>query len=129
MWKALRPVMKGMDPVRIESPITPGTPDVNYNVGWIELKYAKEWPPQGGPLRIDHYTADQKAWAIRRKAAGGLVFLLLKVGKTEWLLFDGRVAAIFVGKSNQQELYQVCLARWTRLPKNQEIASWLQGHK
>lgn len=129
MWDAIRPALAGLDPVRIESHMASGVPDVNYTHGWVELKCAPRWPPRGGPLRVDHYTAEQKAWAIKRRRAGGLVFLLLKVGKEEWLLFDGLVAAAYLGNSTQQELYQVCVARWTRLPKKQEIQVWLQGQK
>lgn len=126
-WTSIRPVLKAFDPVRIESPMESGVPDVNLTVGWMELKYAARWPPKGGPLRLDHYTQEQKTWATRRIAAGGRVFLLLKVGREEWLLFDGRIAAIFLGKSTREELYKVCLARWTRLPKNEEMSKCLQG--
>lgn len=125
MWDALRPLLKGMDPVRVENPACPGTPDVNYKGGWIELKYADRWPPLGGPLRIDHFTKQQRVWLTRRRAAGGLAFLLLKVGEGEWLLFDGAVAARFLGYVPQQQLYQLVVVRWTRKPKLEEIQAWL----
>jgi len=121
MWKSIRPVLKPLDPVRIESPIVPGIPDVNYNLGWIELKYMPRWPVKGGPLRIDHYTKEQRDWAIQRKRAGGKVFLLLKVGRNEWLLFDGVVAALSIGKLNREQLYNAVIARWTRTPRTAEI--------
>lgn len=125
MWDSLRPVIRSLDPVRVENPIVPGTPDVNYNQGWIELKFAERWPPRGGPLRVDHFTRQQRTWLTRRRKAGGRAFLLLKVGAIEWLLFDGAVAAAMLGRVPRERLYEVCAARWTRLPRTKEICTCL----
>ncbi len=125
MWDAIRPMLKKLDPVRVENPIVPGTPDVNYTGGWIELKWCERWPPMGGPLRVDHFTQQQKVWLTKRRHAGGRAFLLLKVGENEWLLFDGAVAAGVLGQVEQQKLYAACVARWTRKPKTEEICTWL----
>ena len=125
MWDSLRPVIRSLDPVRMENPIVPGTPDVNYNHGWVELKFAERWPPRGGPLRVDHFTRQQRTWLTRRRKAGGRAFLLLKVGETEWLLFDGAVAAAMLGQVPRERLYEVCVARWTRLPRTEEICKCL----
>lgn len=128
MWDALRPVIKRLDPVRVENFLSPpGTPDVNYTDGWIELKYMPRWPPRGGPLRVDHFTREQRAWLTRRSYAGGRVFLILRVGEPEWLLFEGAVAAMRLGLATRDELYQLCVARWVRLPRKQEIIQWLQA--
>lgn len=121
MWDALRPVLRGLDPVRIESPITPGIPDVNITLGWIELKYASGWPPRGGPLRLDHFTAEQRGFLTKRAKAGGGSWLLLKVGANEWLLFNGIIAALYLGHEPRERLYQLVIARWTRKPTNEEM--------
>ena len=125
MWEALRPLLKGLDPVRIESPITPGIPDVNLTPGWMELKFAERWPPRGGPLRVDHFTKEQRTFLVRRRRAGGNAKLLLKVGDSEWLLFDGTVAAVYLGREPRERLYEMVLARWTRKPLKEEIQQCL----
>jgi len=109
MWKKVRPVLLAarLDPVRVENPIHPGTPDVNLATGvWIELKSVDRWPVrEKTPLRIDHYTPQQRVWLYRRwKYAPGSTFLLLEVsGAREWLLFDGNVAAKIVGRVTTSE--------------------------
>ena len=90
MWKTLGAFMRkaGLDPVRIENSLELGTPDVNYTGGWLELKFAREWPRRGGPLKLAHFTPQQNAWIVRRVHAGGVVAVVLKVGK-EWYALPG----------------------------------------
>ncbi len=105
MWKALRPVMLAweLDPWRIETPSKDGVPDVNYTHGWIELKCIEGWPKKkDSPVRIDHFTVEQRVWGLKRWLAGGVTWLLLHV-KSEglWLLYDGQTAYEVVGKLNK----------------------------
>lgn len=129
MWDALSPLMKGTHAVRIESRVTgSGTPDVNYAWGWIELKYLPKWPVRPTtPVRVKHYTKEQRSWAIERTQAGGRVFLLLKVGEPEWLLFRGSLAAQHLGHVPRAELYRLTVARWLRRPRSEELLRWLMA--
>lgn len=104
MWRKVRPVLVAakLDPVRVENPIHPGTPDVNLCTGvWIELKCIPGWPKRDTTtVRISHYTPQQRVWLYRRwKYAPGSTLLLLEVrAEQQWLLFDGDVAAKVVGR-------------------------------
>src|SRR3546814_13417930 len=77
------------DAVVVENPVCPGTPDVNYIDGWLELKFLPKWPrvPSTNPILIRHYTAQQRIWLRRRWLRGGRSHLLLQVGR-EWLVFE-----------------------------------------
>jgi len=104
MWRKVRPflVAAKLDPVRVENPIHPGTPDVNMILGWVELKCVAEWPTRESQLlRIPHFTPQQRVFLYRRwKYAPGTTYLLLEVRSVhQWLLFDGDVAAQVVGRS------------------------------
>jgi hypothetical protein len=93
---------------RIENNVSSGTPDVNYCIegeeGWIELKHAKEWPKRGGPLKLKHFTPEQRLWIHTRQKAGGKAFVLLKVAKDYFLFWD----CDGVGQNlNREELIQL----------------------
>jgi len=109
MWRKIRPVLLAakLDPVRVENPIHPGTPDVNLSTGvWIELKCIPGWPVRASTnVRIAHYTPQQRVWLHQRwKYAPGTTFLLLEViSVQQWLLFDGDVAAKIVGRRTTAE--------------------------
>lgn len=109
MWAKLRPVLLAarLDPVRVENPLHPGTPDVNLCDGrWIELKCIPRWPVRAKTnVRIAHYTEQQRVWLYRRwHFAPGSTFLLLEViTDRQWLLFDGNVAAKVVGRGTMSD--------------------------
>jgi hypothetical protein len=95
--------------IAVENPIHPGTPDVNYVNGWIELKYLEKWPKNADlmPVKIGHFTPQQRIWLRKRSSYGGKVFLLLKVGKREHLLFKGDDAANYIGIFTRQQLIEL----------------------
>jgi hypothetical protein len=129
MWTALRPYMMAerLDPVRVENPAHPGTPDVNYKEGWIELKHTNRWPIRDGQIQLPHPpTKEQIAWLYRRWIAGGICFLLIRVG-SEWLLFEGLIVyALWKGPKTKQELTRHAL-RVFEHPR--DVANFLAKYK
>ena len=108
--------LKDLDAFAVENPANPGTPDVNGIEFWIELKQLDEWPARDGtPVRIPHYTPQQKIRARKRWQKGGNVFWLLQV-HNDWLLLDGNVAAELYSSQRynptRSELYDKARATW-----------------
>ena len=104
------------DPDACENGASPGCPDVNYLHGWIELKVLPGWPMRDAtPVRVSTFTPQQRLWLRRRRAVGGRAHLLLVVG-SEWLLFDGAVAARELGQATKAELLRLAQYHWLRKP-------------
>lgn len=118
--------MKTLDAVSVENPVFPGTPDVNYIGGWIELKWLRDWPKRDGEVAIRHFTPQQRSWLKRRWLRGGNVFLLLQVGN-EWLLFDGNIAAEHVGRVPRQVLQSLARRHWIEGLKDAELRAVLEA--
>lgn len=98
-----------LDPQSIESSISAGVPDINWTHGWIELKCVESYPKMAvSPVRIRHFTPEQRSWALRRAACGGKVHLLLRVAD-DWYLF-GTPGLVEVGELTKQQLRMRCLA-------------------
>lgn len=109
MWRTVRKHMAeaDLDPVRVENPACPGTPDVNYVDGWLELKYLPEWPKrESTKIKIKHFTAEQRLWLKRRIKADGYARILLKIGTREWVLFSGlgAIEALYHGRLIRTDL-------------------------
>lgn len=117
-------VVKALKPLHafcVENRVGAGTPDVNYTEGWIELKWMRSWPKRGTTIvKIEHYTKQQKIFAVKRRRAGGNCWLLLQV-KQQWLLFDGAVAAIILNKKTAKELFHHAYKVWPHGLKDQEL--------
>lgn len=117
--------LRKFDAISVENPAYPGTPDVNYVEGWVELKWARDWPVKPStPLAIEHFTPQQRVWLTRRWLLGGNVWLLLCCGG-EWLLFTGVVAADTLGKSTREELIAVAHKTWLNGLNEEELVASL----
>jgi len=125
--KALNKLKK--DAISVENPALPGTPDVNYIGGWVELKYLERWPvKKETKVTLDHYTQQQRVWIMRRWYNQGAVWLCLQVSKTrEWLVFDGETACKKVCKDNRNAQEHRALACFIGKSAD-EVAAYLTGN-
>lgn len=119
-------LLKSLDAIPVENPARPGTPDVNYLHGWIELKRLPHWPKRGGPLRVPHFSPQQKIRHVKRCQAGGNSFVLVRVGD-DWLLMDGEVASIVLGKSKKRELIHHSIFYWQGSLDGDELLQYLES--
>jgi hypothetical protein len=112
----------------VENPIRPGTPDVNYIEGWIELKWLRRYPRnyKESPILIEHFTPQQRIWLRKRWEKGGAAYLLLQV-KKEWFLFTGKTASKMVGRSTYQELIGCAAAYWANGLNKEELIKCLRN--
>lgn len=115
MRKRVTEALKGLHAVPVENPARPGTPDVNFINGWIELKKLDRWPKikPDDPVLLDHFTPQQRIWAQQRHRAGGNVWLLLQVGN-EFLLFTGCFAAESLGRASKSALLHGAIKHWPK---------------
>lgn len=111
MRRAVVEALRPLDAVAVENPAYPGTPDVNYVEGWVELKSLDRWPPRWRAVVVRHFTPEQRVWLRRRRAARGEATLLLRVGR-EWLLFDGEYAGRMLGTADELALRAMALRVW-----------------
>lgn len=96
--------LKPWDPRRVENSVDPGSPDIEYIGGHIEDKHVRSWPLRAGtPLRVPHYTAQQRGWHRRRRLAGGRVHVVIEVAG-EVFVFDAAHAAEGLGSWTRDEM-------------------------
>jgi hypothetical protein len=101
---------------RVENRAGAGTPDVYYCVlggmGWLELKHLDAWPARAStPVRIEHFTMEQKAWLINHAREGGRAFLLLRVDH-QYLLFHGKDVLPVGDTLTRADLEVLSAAQW-----------------
>lgn len=109
--------LRGFDPVRIENAVGPGTPDIAYIGGWIEDKQLEAWPVRADtPVRVAHYTPQQRAWHSRHSRAGGRVHVVIEVAR-DVFVFRGDEAASGLGHWNREQMFaraQLYMCPWNR---------------
>lgn len=117
-------VLKPLHGISVENRVLPGTSDVNYVEGWIELKWIRNFPKKPDSIvRIKHYTNQQKLFIRKRHLSGGKAFLLLQV-KREWFLFT-HPATMEVGKLTRQGLIDSCFKYWNNGLNEEEFIKCL----
>lgn len=119
--------LKPLDAIPVENPAQPGTPDVNYVEGWIELKKLNGWPKRREDIvRCTHFTPQQRNWLLLRCRKGGKAWLLLQV-KNEWLLFHGADAAAYFGKVDRETLCDLATVYWPSGLRAEELRAKLKS--
>lgn len=108
LWASLKRGVGGTPGLHMErienGSVNKGTPDVELclrgRCAWVELKYLEGAPKKPStPVRIPHFTAEQKLWLRKRGICGGLAWLFVQVGganpqDTEYFLFDHEAAQV-----------------------------------
>lgn len=122
-------VIAKLDPCSVENLLTgktgTGMPDVNHIYGWAELKWLRSYPKrETTPVRIDHYTDDQRSWLLRRYRAGGGAWLVLKV-RTDWYIFNA-VQAQKVGFLTKKQMQETAEFYFNRKPSSNELCQAFQ---
>jgi hypothetical protein len=80
--------LSGRDPVRVENAVGPGTPDIYFIAGWIESKRLPAWPKKADSVvKVPKYVPEQRAWHVRHRHQGGVVYLAIEVESTTFV-FD-----------------------------------------
>jgi len=135
VWKKLKDLMGAhWHATRHEDIACQGVPDVSYGLcgvqGWIELKYLPSWPKSPRtPVRIPHFTKEQRLWTQLRHVMGCRVWLLLVVGHhphEEWLLFDA-ITAARIGTMTRAQMYVEQSRGEVGRPEAEEMVEILKG--
>ena len=121
----LKKALKPLHGKRIENIIEKGTPDWNYANGWIELKFADNWPARGGRLKMDHYGPDQRIFQRKRGKVGN-VFMLWCIGK-DWYLFDHDFAfyQLYLYGVTEKEAEDKSIMHWKKTLNGKELRECL----
>lgn len=115
-------LLKPLHAISVENLIGADTPDINLAGAWIECKWARSWPKrEDTPLRLPHYTDGQKAWALRRTAAGEESWLALQV-KREWFFFDADGSQM-VGQLTHQQLCDAARFYFPTKPTSEQLVA------
>lgn len=118
-------LLRVLNAFAVENPCLPGTPDVNYIEGWVELKWLRDWPARADTIVVfEHFTPQQRVWHMRRRAAGGRSWVLIQC-KREWILLDGMVAALHLNSTTRQGLYDIASKHTTQGMDSEELQRWI----
>lgn len=109
--------VRGTRVKRIENSCDSGTPDVYlrslHGAAWVELKHLKEFPVRPTtPIRIPHFTDQQRLWLREEGLLGGNAWLFVQVAKS-YFLFDWQAAQHIVD--------------WTRIQWLAHATRWWEG--
>jgi len=103
----------GLHAVPVENMLRKGFPDIDFSHGLIETKWLRSWPKrEETPVRLPHYTQEQKIFHLKRWRASRNCWVILQCGK-DWLLFTGQDAAYNLGEKDRPTLFRIAVGHWT----------------
>jgi hypothetical protein len=113
-----------LDPMPVDNPRRPGTPDINFVEGWMELKYMPEWPRKASTLvKFPKFSTQQRVWLVKRSVRQGNCFVFLQV-KNLYLLFEGGFAGQHFDRMTKDEMIKNALYVWDYFP-GEGLMKWL----
>jgi hypothetical protein len=128
--KKVLEALRHMHAVSIENMTSSGVPDVNYNRGWIELKYLPRWKKgwEVKKIPLHHFTPIQRLWIRKREMAGGLTWVLIQIGTTYFLL-RGMTAVNYLGDCTGEDLRRVSYRVWEEKLDGEELFEALNEYR
>lgn len=109
----------------VENLAQPGTPDVAYRHGWLELKWLRSWPRTASTHVKFDFTPQQRYWLLNWRRAGGQAWFMVQCSN-EWILIDGAVAALKVGTLSRAGLaMEIAEKYWGHGIDEEELRAWL----
>jgi hypothetical protein len=91
-------ILKPLHAIPVENSAHPGTSDINFKGGWLELKELEAWPKDRTTVvPVPHFTPQQRLFLTMRDRTGGFADVLLKVRRSWWLI-NGAEAADGLGE-------------------------------
>ena len=108
--------LKALDPVPVDNPRRPGTPDVNYIEGWMELKFLHAFPKRADTVvKFPKFNPQQRVWLYKRASRGGKCYVLAQVSNLIFL-FNGGFASQYLGKMTKTQMLNHAVKVWDKFP-------------
>ena len=111
----------------VENSCCVGTPDMcvlhNGVYAWVENKHLPAWPKRPAtPVRVAHFSWEQKLWLLLHGEAGGLGWLFIQVDD-DYLLFDWRWAQVI---DTHPKAVWLDVAAWKGKGRSCDWLSWVK---
>src|SRR5689334_12862358 len=116
--KALKP----LHAIPVENAVYAGTPDINFALGWLELKVDSWRSDQTTALW--HLRPEQSVWLTLRYKISQDTFLMLLIDE-DWFLIPGSLAPQVKNKSRDWFIDHAS-KHWAKAPSDKELLEWFQ---
>jgi hypothetical protein len=118
--------LESLDAIPVENSKKPGTPDINYIGGDIELKYLKAWPKrERTKIKFPKFTPQQRVRLHLRSSKGGKCYVFIQIADF-FLIYEGGFAAEQLGKMDTGEMLITADKVWRQKFPYQELLDFLK---